>query len=250
MERRSLTKKVRFEVFKRDSFTCQYCGSKAPDVILEVDHIKPVKEGGDNDIMNLVTSCFSCNRGKGARKLSDKTVVEKQREQIKELNIRRQQLQMMLEWRDGLNSIKDDEVQKAIDYWDDIISLYDRNLNDVGHAIVQKLVKKHGIFKVLDAMDISASKYITSSESVGAALNKVGGILYLQSAPESTKKMSYIKGICRNKFNYFDNKRASIALNSFYENGSDLDILQNGLVNGTIRTWTHFMSYLEGGSYE
>ena len=63
-QRKSLTKKVRFEVFKRDSFICQYCGSKAPDVILEVDHLNPVKEGGSNDIMNLVTSCFSCNRGK------------------------------------------------------------------------------------------------------------------------------------------------------------------------------------------
>ena len=31
MEREPISKKLRFEVFKRDSFTCQYCGSKAPD---------------------------------------------------------------------------------------------------------------------------------------------------------------------------------------------------------------------------
>lgn len=244
-QRKSLTKKVRFEVFKRDSFICQYCGSKAPDVILEVDHLNPVKEGGSNDIMNLVTSCFSCNRGKGARTLSDKTVVEKQREQIKELNIRRQQLQMMLEWRDELRTIEEDEAQKAVDYWDDKISVYDMYLNDVGYGIVRKLVKKHGVLQVLDAMDISADKYIDCAESANGALNKVGGILYLRNAPDHTKAMSYIKGICRNKFNYFDNKRASISLNIYYQSGGDLDELKENLISGRIRNWAHFISYLK-----
>lgn len=52
--RKPITKKLRFEVFKRDAFTCQYCGRMVPDVILEVDHINPVANGGDNDIMNLI----------------------------------------------------------------------------------------------------------------------------------------------------------------------------------------------------
>ena len=38
-QRKTLSKKIRFEVFKRDKFTCQYCGRMSPDVILEVDHI-------------------------------------------------------------------------------------------------------------------------------------------------------------------------------------------------------------------
>lgn len=67
--RKPITKKLRFEVFKRDAFTCQYCGRMAPDVILDVDHINPVSNGGDNDIVNLITSCKDCNRGKGKRKL-------------------------------------------------------------------------------------------------------------------------------------------------------------------------------------
>jgi len=67
--RKSLSKKTRFEIFKRDGFTCQYCGKTPPQVVLEVDHINPVISGGDNDEMNLITSCFDCNRGKGAREL-------------------------------------------------------------------------------------------------------------------------------------------------------------------------------------
>lgn len=66
MARVGLSKKQRFEVFKRDEFTCQYCGGKPPAVVLEVDHIVAVADGGGNDRENLTTACFECNRGKGA----------------------------------------------------------------------------------------------------------------------------------------------------------------------------------------
>ena len=95
--RKAISKKTRFEVFKRDSFTCQYCGCAAPDVILHIDHINPVAGGGDNDILNLVTSCLDCNLGKGARTLDDKSSIAKQRAQLEELNRRREQLEMMLQ---------------------------------------------------------------------------------------------------------------------------------------------------------
>lgn len=69
-KRKNIGKKVRFEVFKRDSFTCQYCGRTPPKAVLEVDHIIPVADGGKNDSDNLVSACIDCNRGKGARSLS------------------------------------------------------------------------------------------------------------------------------------------------------------------------------------
>jgi len=68
-KRKSLSKNIRFDVFKRDGFTCQYCGQKPPDVVLQVDHITPVAAGGDNDISNLVTACEACNQGKKAKRL-------------------------------------------------------------------------------------------------------------------------------------------------------------------------------------
>lgn len=66
----ALSKMVRFEVFKRDGFTCQYCGAHPPAVVLHVDHIVAVAAGGDNSMDNLVTACEPCNLGKGARDLS------------------------------------------------------------------------------------------------------------------------------------------------------------------------------------
>jgi hypothetical protein len=67
----ALSKSRRFEIFKRDAFTCQYCGQRPPEVILEVDHIEPRAAGGTDDELNLVTSCADCNRGKSARLLGD-----------------------------------------------------------------------------------------------------------------------------------------------------------------------------------
>ena len=98
-ERKAISKKMRFEVFKRDSFTCQYCGKKAPDVVLEVDHIDPVSKGGRTVMLNLVTSCFKCNRGKSNVKLSDNSVIEKQKKALIELSEKQEQLKMLLKWR-------------------------------------------------------------------------------------------------------------------------------------------------------
>lgn len=69
-DRKPISKRVRFEVFKRDKFVCQYCGAHPPKAILHVDHIVAVANGGQNGIDNLVTACDHCNLGKGARPLT------------------------------------------------------------------------------------------------------------------------------------------------------------------------------------
>ena len=55
---------LRFEVFRRDSYTCQYCGRRAPEFPLHVDHIIPWSKGGKTEIKNLLTACRECNLGK------------------------------------------------------------------------------------------------------------------------------------------------------------------------------------------
>lgn len=65
----SVTKRARFDVFKRDDFTCQYCNRKPPQVTLEIDHVIPVSAGGSDSDTNLITACFDCNRGKSSNGL-------------------------------------------------------------------------------------------------------------------------------------------------------------------------------------
>ena len=71
-ERRNISTRTRFEVLKRDKFTCQYCGAKAPHVVLHVDHVEAVARGGGDATDNLATACASCNLGKGAIDLAQK----------------------------------------------------------------------------------------------------------------------------------------------------------------------------------
>lgn len=74
-QRALVTPKIRFEVLKRDNFTCQYCGAHGEGVVLEVDHIIPISKGGTSDMGNLITACFDCNRGKGSSLVTNKQAI-------------------------------------------------------------------------------------------------------------------------------------------------------------------------------
>jgi hypothetical protein len=58
--------RLRLHVLSRDGFRCRYCGARAGDVILHVDHIVSRALGGSRDMSNLVAACEACNRAKGA----------------------------------------------------------------------------------------------------------------------------------------------------------------------------------------
>ena len=62
----ALSKRLRYEVLRRDSHTCRYCGATAPDVKLTVDHVVPTALGGTDESSNLVAACAGCNSGKAA----------------------------------------------------------------------------------------------------------------------------------------------------------------------------------------
>lgn len=59
-----VSRRQRFEILRRDGYTCRYCGAQAPDVPLVVDHVIPRALGGATDPTNLVTACKDCNSGK------------------------------------------------------------------------------------------------------------------------------------------------------------------------------------------
>jgi hypothetical protein len=62
----AVSKRLRYEILRRDNHACRYCGSTAPDVALTVDHVIPTTLGGSDDPSNLVTACVDCNSGKSA----------------------------------------------------------------------------------------------------------------------------------------------------------------------------------------
>ena len=57
----------RVNIYARDNYKCQYCGTKAAIADLTYDHIVPRSQGGSTDWTNIVTCCYLCNRKKGGR---------------------------------------------------------------------------------------------------------------------------------------------------------------------------------------
>ena len=176
MARKPLSKAIRFEVFKRDKFTCQYCGASAPEVILEVDHIKPVSKGGTDDILNLVTACRDCNRGKTNRVLSDNTTVIVQKKRLEEMQERREQLEMVMKWRDELEM---ELLEECVYIQDLFLKGEDRHFTNHGIETCKRLIKQFGFIEVCEACEIALDHYHSGRYSdIDFAWNKVGGICY------------------------------------------------------------------------
>lgn len=244
MARKSLPQKLRFEVFKRDSFTCQYCGSKAPDVVLEADHIKPIAEGGDDEITNLITSCFDCNRGKGKILLSDDSVIEKQRKQLEELNERRQQLEMMLEWREGLSKLDDDQAAIINNKFKEVTG---QTILGPGLKKVKKWLKKYNITMILDSIE-DADIYLerdSQGNYTAFSLNKAfdyipkicASKVRFQKEPH-LKELYYIRGIMRNRYGYVNEGLALQYLKQAYEEGASTESLKEFVLS--CKSWTQF----------
>lgn len=207
-ERKALLKKIRFEVFKRDSFTCQYCGRAAPDVLLEVDHIKPVSKDGDNDITNLITSCFDCNHGKSDRELSDDAVVLKRKAQLDKLQERREQIEMMMEWRGSLDNIQSLELEQLVKYIDD--KIYPFSINDNGIKKIKSSLRKYGLSEMLESVNISSAQYIDSAHGKqvfeASVFKCVDYIHRIAKSRDTIRKKPYmedlyrIKGLLKYKF--------------------------------------------------
>jgi HNH endonuclease len=150
---------VRFEVFKRDGFKCAYCGRCSPDVVLEVDHVIPRVEGGDDDMLNLVTSCWDCNRGKGASLLGDVAPVPNIEEMTELVKERERQIRAYREAQGAAHSRRTEEFDEVWNYWfelqqvDELPRYYTPT-----RAALARYVEQLGPSEVKDAMDIAFDK--------------------------------------------------------------------------------------------
>jgi len=57
----------RRNIFKRDHYTCQYCGDQPGSEELTIDHVVPRSQGGESRWENCVLACLACNKRKADR---------------------------------------------------------------------------------------------------------------------------------------------------------------------------------------
>lgn len=61
-----VTKRLRYEILRRDGFRCRYCGATPAEAELRIDHVIPEALGGPSVPSNLATACHPCNSGKSS----------------------------------------------------------------------------------------------------------------------------------------------------------------------------------------
>jgi len=207
-----------------------------------VDHIKPIKAGGDNDIFNLVTACSDCNSGKGARRLSDKTEIEKQKEELDALNERREQIEMMMQWRESLKAIHETEIDALSDAFSDETGYY---FTEQGRISLAKLVKKFSFLEVLTAIE-SASCF---DPKKGDSIKYLSVICSSNRASKEKPwitELYYIRGILRNRIRDYDRNSWKIMsfLEDYYNLGIPVDTMKS--YASRVDRWSDFVELMKG----
>lgn len=171
-EKKPIGKKLRAEVFKRDSFCCQYCGRSAPDVILEVDHLKPIPEGGKNEMRNLITTCRECIRGKENARKDNSQMVIARKAAMDDWNEKRFQMEMMLQWKRESEKLMDEQIDLIETLILDNPEKY--RLSDRERKEIKALIRRFGFPLVTEASEIAETQY----HREWIRLQKLGGICY------------------------------------------------------------------------
>lgn len=156
-QRTPVKKSLRFEIFKRDKFTCRYCGAQPPEVVLHVDHVLPVAAGGTNDEANLVTACESCNLGK-RDKLLDNTLPPSDSD-LRYLEIMQEKAELERAGR-ARRQLEDLRYNEAIELMDmALVYSGEDNLPPDVCAVI-RMLGRHEYHAVAEAMKIAATAIV------------------------------------------------------------------------------------------
>lgn len=131
-----ISKRVRFEVFKRDDFTCVYCGRTPPESPIECDHVIAASSGGSCDLGNLVTACADCNRGKSNIPVDNRIALQRERK------------------------MRDREAMFAVTrYWERVLESgsYEMSFTMPQESSIRSFVRSLSIYGVFDAIDKTRS---------------------------------------------------------------------------------------------
>lgn len=178
-KRKGFSKRQRFEVFKRDLFTCQYCGRKPPQVILETDHVVALANGGADHETNMVTACADCNRGKADVPLTSIPVSFD--EQRIDREDRAAQLRAYNEFLVELRREEDEQIEALGRRWHELIMGNAGRKYVFGEGRVPSIrtfLKHLPAMEVQEAMEIALSRKCASFKSDYGAWKYFCGICW------------------------------------------------------------------------
>lgn len=179
-----VSKRARFEVFKRDSFTCQYCGRTPPAVILHADHVRPKSDGGSDGSDNLVTACEGCNLGKSNIPLNQ--VIQSVKEMAKRAKNKREQVEAYEKLLTEERAYIDADIKRIGSYWHDNLP----GQKELGRWVfgparrptIKRFLERLTVSEIIEAIDIT----FANCYRVNAVIDDDG--------------FKYFCGVCWNKY--------------------------------------------------
>lgn len=162
-KRKPISKKLRFEIFKRDGFRCAYCGNNPPTVTLEIDHIEPFSKGGACDINNYITACFDCNRGKKDIPL-DK-IPSKLIDNLESLKVQEEQLKEYKKFIRKIERRQKKDIEDVAKIYSDSFENYVLT-DSFKTKSLKPFLKKLPKHEVIEAMEIATGKIHNSNGAV------------------------------------------------------------------------------------
>jgi len=171
--RKPIKPSIRFKILQRDGFSCRYCGrnGERDSVILHIDHLFPVSQGGSNDINNLVTSCRDCNLGKSDNLIEAvKPTAAQKSEVLHELN---KQVLAAYQQRAAIKA-REERKQETINFWCEQTGRDQVDTRTIG--IIYGYVERHGEENVFPWIEAAVRACFAHDQRMG----------------------KYISGCCRN----------------------------------------------------
>ena len=173
------SRSLKFDVFKRDEFTCQRCGAQAPSVTL-VAHMFGDDPSSANSFVTMCTTCADT-------KLPNEKVAHAE------------QMDMLDEWQTQLTK---DMLDASAIVSKIMLMMTGRKLNERGKSGMARLIRKFGLSTVCDAMRTAFSQYpIDTDEDIDFAYGKIGGICYCMTH-KTCRECAHYKGSRPGKHEY------------------------------------------------
>lgn len=249
-KRSAIGNKLRFSIYERDNFCCQYCGKNPQDhdIVLNLDHAISVKDGGDESPDNLITSCFECNSGKSAKSVVIKKEERDIEKELQMANDRLSQIKAMIKSRNKLEQTNAELEVLEFRFLDPLKDYSDKDGETVCYNKILKLCKNQksqgcSIEILKNAFDVISDKFLTQeSIDVIDVVKYFGATVRNMKMPkeeqERIRAINSLKWKCVNKFHYFNESM-------YYALVKDVDI---DIIDYCVKAspnWSSFRSILE-----
>ncbi|MEJ2545405.1 MAG: hypothetical protein P8Y99_15155 [Calditrichaceae bacterium] len=238
-------KRIKFEIFEKDSFRCQFCGAGAPIAALRLRRIQEAEK--QDEWLNtafLSTSCTTCEKkraGVNAKDLADGFI------SIDELEERLQQLKMLINWRKGMLRIRKQQLENLVTYWEKKVPGFQISNEQKKHLL--SYMTKYAGEEIRDAMNMAADKFINynadgsfDTDSINQAFSKIQEICLQKTkiaANNETDGLHNIHQQLKNNINgFFDPHRAAQWLT--YARSWEVKIEELAEMAQKVNNWTEF----------